>query len=163
MFGNIRRWWHTRGFGVHSPSAYRLIREVLCPSARYGFYAYRQLRKMAHTAEEYRTLCLIYRLLIEFQPRNVLITCPDSTMQSVVGLAHGNSESSPQEADFIIVNGGEVPDGVNPAAVFFCRNCVGLVNEYARQMAKGHIFRSRRHALVVLNENLPLQTFELNF
>lgn len=35
-------WWqrlrHSRGFGVHSPFAYRFIREVICE--RYAFYAY---------------------------------------------------------------------------------------------------------------------------
>ena len=33
-----RRWRHTRGFGIHSPYAYRLLTDSLRPGARYGYY-----------------------------------------------------------------------------------------------------------------------------
>ena len=40
---NIRRWWHRQGFGVQSPWAYDMIRNVLFEHLRY--YALDELRK----------------------------------------------------------------------------------------------------------------------
>lgn len=34
-----KRWRHSRGFGVHSPFAYALVRNALHPSAGYAYYA----------------------------------------------------------------------------------------------------------------------------
>lgn len=34
-----RRWRHTRGFGVHSPFAFRLVTEVIRPPLGYIYYA----------------------------------------------------------------------------------------------------------------------------
>lgn len=35
----IARWRHTRGYGVHSPIAYRIVKECVRPDSRYGFYS----------------------------------------------------------------------------------------------------------------------------
>ncbi len=35
----ITRWRHTLGYGVHSPLAYRIVKECLYPDSRYGFYS----------------------------------------------------------------------------------------------------------------------------
>ncbi len=39
LAGAYRRWRHTRGFGIHSPFAYRLVKEVVSPSPGYLYYA----------------------------------------------------------------------------------------------------------------------------
>lgn len=38
-----RRWRHTRGFGVHSPLAYNLVKFALCPGRSYGWYGYEDI------------------------------------------------------------------------------------------------------------------------
>ena len=40
------RWRHSKGYGVHSPYAYRFITEVLHPG-KYGYYAYNQLESLS--------------------------------------------------------------------------------------------------------------------
>lgn len=39
MFKHYKRWRHTRGYGVHSPFAYRLITEAIHPKHGYVYYA----------------------------------------------------------------------------------------------------------------------------
>lgn len=39
LFELYRRWRHTRGFGVHSPFAYRLVTEGVRPSRGYIYHA----------------------------------------------------------------------------------------------------------------------------
>lgn len=61
-FLNIYAWWqrlrHSRGFGIHSPFAYRFITEVL--NQPYAYYSYDKLR----TDRER----LIYRVALSFGP-----------------------------------------------------------------------------------------------
>lgn len=39
LFSLYKRWRHTRGFGVHSPFAYRMVKEVVSPPRGYAYYA----------------------------------------------------------------------------------------------------------------------------
>lgn len=39
LFRLYRRWRHTRGFGVHSPFAFRLVTEAIHPPRGYAYYA----------------------------------------------------------------------------------------------------------------------------
>lgn len=49
------RWRHSRGYGIHSPYAYRLVKEAICPDR--GYLYYEELTpRLAHplTAMAYR-------------------------------------------------------------------------------------------------------------
>lgn len=37
---SYKRWRHAKGFGVHSPFAYRLVKTVVAPDRIYGYYGY---------------------------------------------------------------------------------------------------------------------------
>lgn len=39
IFDIIERWRHTLGYGVHSPLAYRLVKECVHPDFRYAYYS----------------------------------------------------------------------------------------------------------------------------
>ena len=41
-----KRWRHGHGYGVHSPYAYHIVREVLRPSDQVGYYAYTDIHSL---------------------------------------------------------------------------------------------------------------------
>ena len=49
----IDRWRHRHGFGVHSPLAFKMVKEVLWPSGKYAFYKESVIRRSVppHLAE----------------------------------------------------------------------------------------------------------------
>lgn len=76
FFNNYVRWRHRKGFGVHSPFAYRLVKDVINPGV-YGFYGYSSIekfcRKKSRNAKE---LKFILRLAV-FLKSDRIIASPD--------------------------------------------------------------------------------------
>ncbi len=77
----IKSWarlWQRRGFGVHSPYAYRLITEVLREKSH--FYAYEELAEMhpkrmnplRRRALKKKRARLFFRIVNRYQPTNIL-------------------------------------------------------------------------------------------
>ena len=167
----LTKWYsrlrHARGFGIHSPSAYRLIREVLRPSSRYAYYAYPQLKRIAvkpYTAAE---LKLIFRLLAEFQPGSVAVVGSKrrDAMVETVRLAVPSAliVDSPSDADFVIYGCDATYHGIDSPVAYFSKAQSNTIDECTRRMTEGHIFRSSRRALIVCRPGLPLQTFNVRF
>ncbi len=71
------RWRHSRGFGVHSPYAYRLVKEVLHPSG-VTYYGYAEIgdtfNGKAFSSRLYREACMLLRLVNFLQPQRIFIT-----------------------------------------------------------------------------------------
>ena len=42
-----KRWRHSRGYGVHSPFAFRIVRNVIQSPKGYGYYGYEVINRMA--------------------------------------------------------------------------------------------------------------------
>lgn len=168
-----KRLRHSRGFGIHSPSAYRLIREVLRPDSRYGYYAYQDIREITDPDYSYRELCLIYRLLVDSAAASVAIVHDHSALRALATLALPAAVilEEPERADFAIIGHGcsvnFPPRAVDALAecgqIFFCENDSKLSNELLGRMRAGHSFRSKRHTLIVNRSDLPLEHFNLNF
>lgn len=72
-------WWrrlrHSRGFGVHSPSAYRFIREVLCEPLPFYGYELADAHAAAWPGGSTGTRLLL-RLLARFDPPAVALCLP---------------------------------------------------------------------------------------
>lgn len=165
---------HSYGFGIHSPSAYRLIREVLNPSPRYGYYAYATLRHMASKRHSRRELCLLYRILVDCQPESVAIVGEvDESVKEIVNIALPNAQMvhATDCPDFIIVgescrhtDSSRMKLCAKPTThIYFCDGQSSLLKECIAKMNAGHIFRNSRRALIVNRANLPLQIFNLIF
>lgn len=170
MLGSIAGWYkrlrHSRGYGVHSPSAYRLVREVLCPDRKYRFYYEDELRSGAERQSRPEALCLIYRLLVYFEPQTVGMAGFDRSMKiwDVAEKACPNGVSE-NVAEFLIVNHCsrfDIPNHV-PRVIFFLDNSNPMIEPVKSRITAGHIFHSPKRTLIINRSDLPLQTFELNF
>ena len=159
-----KRWLHSRGHGVHSPSAYRLIREVLCPSSLYGYYAYGDIHAIdihaiadaVYSASELR---LLYRVLVDMRPRAVSVFAPEQ-VERVAKLA---SVQISHQSDFAIVGKNYLLELPKSEFYFFFDSQSPQIHKIVSQMTEGHVFKSPCHCLILRRRNLPLQIFELNF
>lgn len=59
-----RRWRHSRGFGVHSPFAYALVKDALYPPHSYTYYLENDARLTSENPAEARRARSLYRLAI---------------------------------------------------------------------------------------------------
>ncbi len=80
MFRGVRdkvnRWRHRRGFGVHSPAAYMLVRDVVRPKRGYRYYA-EDVVDVMRVSEYDRQLCrLSMRLIGRLGARHIRIHRP---------------------------------------------------------------------------------------
>lgn len=167
MFEWYKRWRHSRGYGIHSPSAYRIISEVLCPSPRYGYYAYRCLKKFKpkyHTAREMR---LLVRVLSDLFPSTIVVYGVKELFETATKTLP-NAEiyyNEPVEAElFIFGKNSRCTEISSKARYVLCFDAQSpLLDEYISRMIAGHIFQSKNHAFIDNRSDLPLQTFLLNF
>lgn len=67
----INRWRHTLGYGVHSPLAFRIVKECVHPHARYAYYADFIIQSYSENTEMNRQLRLIIRLVNILHLKNV--------------------------------------------------------------------------------------------
>ena len=82
----VRRWRNVRGFGVHSPAAFALMREVVRPDRKYGLYSYYPLdclleRASISSSELYplRSLMrMLLRLSCHLSPAFIRISLPSA-------------------------------------------------------------------------------------
>lgn len=71
----IRKALRSRGFGVHSPFAYRFITFVLRNSSSY--YGYSNLRQMSESRREFKELAVIFRMVCDLRP-DIVYICGDN-------------------------------------------------------------------------------------
>lgn len=97
----INRWRHTRGYGVHSPLAYRLVTECIRPNRHYRYYADdlidTTLRKQPRAQRQAR---LLLRLQAQLPGERFLILGSDKCLKPLtkkLGLwsAAGHNRKTP--------------------------------------------------------------------
>ena len=171
FFARYKYLRHSYGFGVHSPSAYRMVREVLCPTSRYGYYSRDIIRKSASSRRQFREDYLLYRLLVDMHPSSVYIAAPDGcdSIRRIVRMALPSAaiDKTPFGAECIVQKGPDVSCTLYSAATprqMILLDCNDKVfNVLTRSMKSGHVFRSPRRALFINDPRLPLEIFTLFF
>lgn len=156
-----KRLRHSRGYGVHSPSAYSLVREVIRPSRGYEYYAERRLPQLRGAIKA----ALLYRIAVYLQPSTVCITgTPDLTAAAtaIIGEAcPGVKVTGDGKADLLVCFGREGVGTEWGHGIFSDRRNPSLKTAADRRRT-GHLLRSRRAALLI-NVNVPFQVTDISF
>lgn len=130
-----KRWRHRRGYGVHSPFAYRLVRLAIAPGIKYGYYGYHDIEEalLQHgDSVRHRRVELDARLLLGLMAqtgtaRCLIHTAPDARPASAdafAAAAHAlaipciplAADTAPRPGDFIVMAGSADVSGETAAA-----------------------------------------------
>lgn len=68
----IKRWWRSRGFGVHSPFAFRMITRVLCDEGAH-YYAFGEIDARCKDRHERRLARRLYRALVAVPVKSIKV------------------------------------------------------------------------------------------
>lgn len=150
--GMVKRWWRGQGFGVHSPFAFRFITETLHCPAPYGYYAYPELKRLWQSAPRHgrmplRRMLAIYRTGLRFAPATVEL--------------HGSDPHGLAAAALATAAAGSTDTGGKTARCLIFTNMAGW-NEATAAMTCGMSFTDGRWGVIVADERLPLQHFEVD-
>lgn len=99
-----RRWRHSRGYGVHSPFAYRLVTEALYPVGSYAYYLEHDARLNSSDPAESRRARALYRMINlmrrDYADKPAVYTAPDcpECWKIALRLAGARIVNKPEEA-----------------------------------------------------------------
>lgn len=166
-----KRWRHGRGFGVHSPYAFRMVTDVLRLPSSYFYYAYTDIareRVRLRAPISLNEALLIFRLAVEFAPARVAVFARNplhNLLRAIVRLAAPQARITDKAdgADMVIAF-DPLPAPLAPETHAYLA-CGALVHADTRAAAGGfgHIYRSRSRAVVAARAHLPFQVFEISF
>lgn len=111
-----RRWRHSRGYGVHSPYAYRLVKLALHPQRGYGYYGYDSIEQTLPSGESYgqtkrKDARLLLRLAVTSGVDRVIVeTLPPIWLEAAVEAAGipvvmSDESETPSDGDILLTRG----------------------------------------------------------
>lgn len=141
-----RRTARGRGFGVHSPFAFRFVREAL--TQPWAYYAYPELDRAAREGGENRAAVrALFRTALFLRPATVtFVGCPGPGARRALEL--GNPCQSP-----------EVKSPVKAFAAFSAE--ISAVTDMWDRAEAGMLFRAPEMAIFISWDNLPHQSYEI--
>ncbi|MDE6649856.1 MAG: hypothetical protein K2K45_07995 [Muribaculaceae bacterium] len=107
----ITRWRHTRGYGVHSPLAYSIVKECIRPQKIYGFYSDAYLEFEFHEDRKgLRNAKMTLRLVNLLRPARIWMPAADRRLTTALGMSFpditfATSKDCPKNVDLIITSG----------------------------------------------------------
>ncbi|MDE5727969.1 MAG: hypothetical protein K2H94_07605 [Duncaniella sp.] len=158
--GRLGRWWRSKGHGIHSPLAFRLVTGVLRDHGCV-WYGYGRL------CGDYERM--LFRVACEFDPRCVTVpegtrlTPPEREAFRAARSTVRFSKSLPgHEAEpFIFLAADPETLALPRRGVVFVRRCSG--RSLLGPEDRGICLTDGRMALLVMRPDLTPQTFEVNF
>ena len=162
LISKFNRWRHSRGFGIHSPFAFRFVTDVLCQPLPY--YSYSKLGKD-------KRLRLLFRLVVEFKPQKVyIISSQPEILEYTVSLAFPDVVFNSDKPDMLVIDAADTP--VERYKSLFANGAHALVInasgkeavEIKKAVQRGMTFDNRKGSIVVAAHNhLPRQNFDVFF
>lgn len=156
MINPLLRWWRSRGHGIHSPYAYRLVTSVLPERGRY--HAYDEIEKMSDPSR----LKLLFRLVCEFKPATVLDMMIDDEEKEVILMADPRITfvDQPGDADLIV---GSLPFVLREGQAVIHWSTGSAWRTFKSLLTGGMTFSNGRYGIAVNRPGLPRQNFETKF
>ncbi|MCM1449167.1 MAG: hypothetical protein NC082_02385 [Clostridiales bacterium] len=167
----VKRWWRSRGFGIHSPFAYDFITNTL--RCHHGYYEYRAIEQLQPAVQP--QLKLLLRVVCRLRPRSFLpmgalahdairvVTSVDSSIVVATNSEHTDMlfisnharYDTRQLLDCLNSGGTVLFDSQNDN-----RHAIGQLRQV---MQHGMTFSNGKCFIAVGRNDLPRQHFELNF
>jgi hypothetical protein len=182
----LSRWRHGKGFGIHSPFAYRFVTEVLREQLHYYGYAriaehYRHRQHRPHIS--YHTAKTLFRVINYFSPERIMLVGEvesDLLREIALQVSHKTRfVTGAAEADMVIVSQHEATSALatqcleaiekNRATVIFVSRRSDTMARAWQQVVStptfGMTFCSSRKtpSIFVPNPKLPRQDFSVLF
>lgn len=175
---SYKRWRHTHGFGVHSPFAYDLVKNVVKPGRRYAWYGYADIEaaaaaeRLPRTAEKEARMFL--RLLCRLQPESLFL--PKGISQAFHAAARAASskmriERLPKraaECRMIASHGEFIPLDVlrkhlqTPGNVVVLRGYPeGWERSLFESLPDGLMIQSRRNLFIISREEMRKISYDM--
>ena len=157
----LRRWRHGRGFGIHSPFAFRFVTETLRQPCAY--YAYGSVGAD-------RTLRLIVRLVVALRPAAVALAAPGTARWAdAIRLADSRLKlvDDLSAAELIIADCSAMSDSdvdalfassPRPHALLVNARRIPALGNFGMTFSNGH-----GTVVVASHPHLPRQDFEVKF
>lgn len=104
----INRWRHTRGYGVHSPLAFRIVKDCVRPDSRYGFYSDAYLDFEYHgDKKDLKKARMAIRLINLLRPQRIWYPDGDKRLRTALNLSFpsipvATHKECPKNTDFIL-------------------------------------------------------------
>ncbi len=171
FFERFKCWRHGRGFGVHSPYAFRMVSDVLHLPVSYSYYQYRDIareRARLRAPVSLDEAFLIFRLVVEFQPAQVFIAARGPLHRLLCSIVHlavpaaAIIRTLPDgDGRLMVIAFDQLPFAVpRDAAVYLSR---AALPQLPPALPHGHIYRNPRRAVIAPGSHIPFQTFDIKF
>lgn len=143
-----RRAARSRGFGIHSPFAFRFVREVL--TQRYAYYSYPELDKAARAdGVPPAVVRALFRTALAFRPAPITVVGDKASAPSVRhALALGNPAAPPDTDATYRCTAGLGSHAAQVEAAWAAAQC-------------GMLFRAPGLTVLVDSTRLPHQSFDI--
>lgn len=178
----LNRWRHSRGFGVHSPYAYRLVCDVVRPNPRYGYYGYHDVERAVlearvGTSSESRFIrraCLLLRCVATLRPVSVWLP-PSPPVGMTVAVEKGAGSritEKPEDCELMVMDDPSAQDVEaiirhisvpGHSLLVFGTSGAGLAAELGKVMTDGLVLYGLSTLLAVNRPDMPLVIHAVNF
>ncbi|MBO5456482.1 MAG: hypothetical protein J6A20_08200 [Muribaculaceae bacterium] len=168
----IKRWWRSKGFGIHSPFAFYFILRVL--REKLPYYAYDEIKAVKPSDIPRRDLLTLFRIVCHFAPEEV--TLPEGTPKSVrttLRLADSRIRITNNASKFQCYFGKDsearfrtlAPVVTDNEGVIVIHRPSSYMLRIKDTMAHGMTFTNGNGSMlvIVVRHDLPRQDFVINF